>query len=75
MRASGDGPRTFEPRSSDEDGSRAGTPIFKLQNHSNGKTLISTDFYVRQPPPHGRGSSAAPGIEPVTCLLLRDHNH
>ncbi|GFY04332.1 hypothetical protein TNCV_4414201 [Trichonephila clavipes] len=44
-RAFGDGPRHFEPWSSDGDDTLAGTPLFKLPHHTNGRTFdLSTDL-------------------------------
>ncbi|GFU49502.1 hypothetical protein TNCV_1590511 [Trichonephila clavipes] len=48
----GDGPRTFETLSSDQDNTEADT-ISKPLHHTNGRTLSLDRLNMHQPPLHG----------------------
>ncbi|GFV39355.1 hypothetical protein TNCV_1230571 [Trichonephila clavipes] len=74
MRAIGDGPRNFEPWSSDENGTSVGTSPSKLPHHANGRTLFDR-LNMHQHPLYGR-TSVEPRLEPATHRSrVRDHNH
>ncbi|GBM91409.1 hypothetical protein AVEN_204279-1 [Araneus ventricosus] len=51
-----DGPRNFEPRSDDEDDTRADKPLSKLPLHTNGWTFGHYLWFSVQQALHGRSS-------------------
>ncbi|GBO34344.1 hypothetical protein AVEN_39630-1 [Araneus ventricosus] len=68
-----DEPRNFEPRSDDENDTRAGTPFSRPPRHTSGRAFDTLRIIKRATGPIHSGSSVESGSEPGTLRLQGRH--